>query len=446
MPKFLALFVCAALLAVPEVARALPQFSVRSSRMCSNCHIAPTGWDNPDVSERKCSLGCGTCHVNPTGGGMRAVGGRFYGREILAMFGDRPSLRVPPPKTPASRPAGDSQPELQDDYAVPTAGSSERYGYIDSMPWIQVGADVRMMLYGRDDESLAVFPMQADLYVAGSPYNPEKLNEGRLTLLVNAGFRGSRAEEFDGFIDRAFVREWWALAHDWPYQAYAKVGRFMPAFGWRLDDHSAFIRQEQSFGAERQVTGVEVGLNPNYLYAHASLFNPASAWDKPIDKDAGIGTALSAGYRELLWQAGGSFMFESRDDASELWAGANWSINLHDARDFHRFKGLDWIPLIYMGQFDYRRRSPADGGRVVNGLTAFHELDFLILEGLNFKARYDWQDPDLDLRDDHRHRYTVGLEFHPYTFIEVIAQYRRNVLATGDDFNEAFLQLHGFFF
>ena len=440
--------ICLASLLIPTSAMALPQFAVRSSRTCNNCHVSPAGWSNPEVSKRRCTLSCTACHVNPTGGGMRKVGGHFYGKEILPMFGARPNDQpMKLGQRPSTRPsAGPGEMEEE----IPEALSSPRYAGMQPFPFAQLGTDLRLMFYREngDNAQTSVFPMQIDGYLALRPYNPQEFNKGRLTLLANVGFLGSRDEQFDGFIDRAFVREWWALFDDLPYQGYVKVGRFLPAYGWRLDDHTPFIRQEQTLSNQDQVTGVELGVNPNYLYAHASFYNATigtDRWKQPIRADDGFGTTLSAGYRELLWQAGGSFRFDRGENQNRLWAGANWSLNLHDATDSHRWKGLDWIPLIYLGEFDVVRRSPRGGGRAVTGLVAFHEIDVLIMQGLNAKLRYDWEDADIELVDNERHRYTVGVEWHPYTYVEVIAQYRHNAgpgATAGDEF---FLQLHGWY-
>lgn len=450
----------------PTTALALPQYAVLSARACDNCHVDPVGWQNPDVSERKCSLSCGSCHVNPTGGGARKISGRYFGQEILPMLGFRPSERVQsvappprlgPPSVPSSRPAG------------PGPGSEDRFAGADPTPWFYYGGDFRVMYFfqqhgetgddGRPKDQHVIFPMQTDLYLGGSPYNPDEYNAGRLTLMTNLSVLGSRGERFDGFFDRFFLKEYYALFHDLPYQLYAKLGQFMPAFGWRLDDHTAFIRQGQTFTNERQVTGVEVGLNPNYLFAHASFYVNGPLGQVPagsgrgvgtgggrnrysvFDLDNGLGGALHVGYRDLLWQLAGSFMFEDREATRELWAGASWGLNLHDAT--HRWKGFNWAPIIYLGEIDYRSSLAKGEGRTIHGLAAFHEVDLVVIEGLFLQVRYDWQDPDLDLVDDHRHRYTAGVAFHPVNFVEIIAQARINVEAGEDRLdNQALLQLH----
>ncbi len=460
---WLAVFVLGSL---PSLASALPQFSVQSARRCDNCHLDPVKWENPEVSKRKCSLSCTSCHINPTGGGMRTAAGRFYGKEILAMFGHKPSDGWEKSEGARSQPAGDGAEQTSDGPASPSAGSAARYAGDDPTPQLSIGSDLRFMGYfdGRPDQPNAFFPMQMDLYLAGTIYNPDEYGQGRLTVLLNGGVLGSRAEEFGGFQDRFFLREWWALYNDLPYQLYAKAGQFLPVFGWRLDDHTAFIRQGQSFTNERQVTGLEVGFNPNYLYGHASIYanGPISGRgiggsrnrvavllsndgtpDAPNKAfNEGWGTAWSGGWRDLWWQAGGSVMYEDRPSGTDLWAGANWALNFHEG--MHPWKKLNWLPLTYLGEIDYRKTSP-DGGRASSGLAAFHELDLLIMEGLTVIARYDWQDPDLELKGDHKHRYTFGVSAHLYTHFELITQVRFNVEPDDKPNNEALIQLHGWF-
>ena len=227
---------------------------------------------------------------------------------------------------------------------APAPNTPERYGGFDPKPLVQAGADVRMLFYFPQDERIpnSAIPMQTDLYVAASPYNPDEHNKGRLTLLMNAGCLGSRSRSFDDFFTRFFLREYFAMYHDLPYNIYAKVGQFLPTFGWRIDDHTSSIRGGLSFDNERQVFGAEVGINPNYFFAHASLYapgpdnrrgipdfrnrfttiltkedqtDPLSSWKA---FNTGVGTSLQAGWRDFDWQAFGSFVYESREGVDNL--------------------------------------------------------------------------------------------------------------------------------
>ena len=452
---------------------ALPQFSVESSRQCDNCHLDPSNWSNPELKDRKCTLSCNGCHVNPTGGGMRNASGGFYGREILPMFGERPSestYRAAPGGQPASQPTSqlnsNSSPRIgwvskvglaelpalaligakAETYYDAGPGTPSRFAGMNPFPRFQVGTDVRLMVYrDQSQNKTSVFPMQMDLHLAATPIKVTKYNEGRLTLLTTVGVEGSRAQGTSDMLSRLFAKEYFALYDNLPYNMYAKAGRFLPAFGWRLDDHTSLVRQNFTFDNEGQRSGVEIGINPNYAFAHASFFNNSQKWDKPFDAEAGYGTAIHMGYRELLWQAGASFMYETSDVSSGTWAGLNWSFNMHDATPNHPWKGFDWLPLIYLGELDYRRVEPVGGGRSVNSLAAFHELNYLVVQGINLKTRYDWRDIDLELLNDHQHRYTFGVDYHPYTFVEINAQIRLNRFGSGDSATEGLLIVHGWY-
>ena len=477
---------------LPASSFALPQYAVRSARACDTCHVEPTGWTDPDVSERKCTLDCNGCHVSPGGGGMRTASGRYYGYQVLPMWGDRPADNAyEAPKlmgTPSSQPA--AVPSSQPAAAVPSSqpagvaasqpavvaasqptpggqtvmvaapGTAGRYGGIETNPQFQIGADVRSMIYkpfedhpfAEDvDGAFAIFPMQLDIHLAARPYNPPALNVGRLTLLATAGVEGKRVDPDTDTHHRIFLKEYWAMYHDLPYQLYARLGRFMPIHGWRVDDHTFFTRQSQAFlGApfdmERQVTGLEVGVNPNYLYANLSVFNPTvpnlkffgdQSFESPIDTDAGLGTALAVGYRDLFWQAGASGVFGRANELNQL------MVSLQAALNFEVM--WSWLPLIYLGEFQVNNRdtTPDESN---TGLSAFHELGWMIMTGLNSKLRYEWIDQSTDFKFDTAHRATVGLEFHPYTWTTAALYYRHNWTNNEERFefatDEAFLQLH----
>jgi hypothetical protein len=448
------LFALALLLAGAAPALALPQFAVRSAKACDTCHVEPVDWANPSIDLRKCSLNCNTCHVSPTGGGMRNEAGLYYGRQVLPTWGTRPADEAY--RTPRLTQADGAAEEgaltqaTATEQGVAPPGSAERYGGIEPHPTLQAGTDLRLMSYfplGEGKES-AVFPMQADLYLAARPYNPSGLNEGRLTLLVNTGFRGSREEEFGGTWDRFFVREAWAMYHDLPYQAYVRAGRFLPPHGWRLDDHTAFIRQETGFMGlpldhERQVTGVEIGLNPNYAYFHLAAFNAADAWDDPVAPDDGYGVALSAGWRDLVWHLGTSLMYGSRDRDDQrfdqILGGLQWALNL---------QVLGWLPLIYLGEYDVNHVSH-DDREAVTSLVAYHELDWILHESLVARLRYDWRDGDVDFAYDSAHQAALGLEWHPYTYVDLNLQYRHRWTNPEDRFeteaDEILFILHGWY-
>ena len=470
-----------------QTAHATPQIAVRSADACDTCHVEPIEWQNPELEFRKCSLNCSTCHVIPTGAGMRNESGLYYGRVTLPMFlkwepsaiyqppildaeapemrgdsgsqpsgesgsqpsgdsGSQPSLASgsQPSRDSGSRPGGDSvsQPTLRT--SAPAAGTKDRFGGIEPSPDLQVGADYRGMAYfpNAPGEESAVFPMELDLELAYRPYNPRQQNEGRVTVYAAPGFLGARdAESYDSTADRLFLREYWAMYHDLPYQFYARVGRFLPAFGWKTDDHTTSTRQVQSFlgspfDHERQVTGAELGINPNYLFAHFSVFNASNDWKAPIRPEDGYGMAVHAGYRDLPWQAAGSMMVGRREGNDQQMLGANGAINL---------RPWGGPPLSYLTEYMINRQAPKKG-EASTGLAVWHELNYLLRDGLNLKTRYEWRDANVDNAKDTAHRMVFGLEYHVVRYVEIIAQYRHNWQIAEERFSptldEGLLQLH----
>jgi hypothetical protein len=406
-------------------AQALPEFSVEAARACNTCHVAPEYWKNPETALRKCTLNCNACHVNPTGGGPRNAAGDFYGSHHLGLF-KWGRVNVGPAPGP-----------------IPEPGTPARFDGIDPSKRIEVRGEFRAMGYSStyEFEEDAFFPMQADVHLIARPYDPPGQNVGRLTLVATGGAEGKRTKrEGEDVTDYLFVKEWWLLYDDLAQQAYVKVGRFLPPFGWRLDDHTAYIRQHLGFDHERQVTGVEVGLNPNYPYVHAAVFSSVHDGHSPIPDD-GRGAALSLGYRDLAWQLGGSFMFETRDDADDVWVGGNWALNLF--RPSHPWKGLALAPFVYLGEVDLRRTSPNSDARAVSALAAFHELAWIPRSWVRVMARYEWRDFDLEIREDHRQRLSAGVSLHPVPQLEVGAQVRINQepVETLDD-DELLLMIH----
>ena len=89
--RSLSAFVLFGALLFSASAFALPQFALRSARDCATCHVDPQGWTDPEVELRKCTYDCMSCHVSPSGAGMRNQAGRYYGNEVLPMFGPRQS-------------------------------------------------------------------------------------------------------------------------------------------------------------------------------------------------------------------------------------------------------------------------------------------------------------------------------------------------------------------
>ncbi|MEE2786720.1 MAG: hypothetical protein VX589_05225 [Myxococcota bacterium] len=334
-------------------------------------------------------------------------------------------------------------------------------------PDFQVGGHLRLAYAAMlsDVEDSAFFPMQTELYRAYRPYNPTADGDGRLTLALSLGALSMRTDGFDEYADRLGVTEWYALYDNLPHRLYVRGGRFLPAHGWRTDDDRGFSRRGQNilgapFDHSRQVTGIEAGFNRGGSYGHLSVFNASNEWSEPVDTEAFNGMAAAAGYRVLEWQAGGSLVYGHRGELGnapaldQFAASAQWALNL-DAM-------TDVVPLIYLAEFNLNAIVPESGHNII-GLSAMHEIGYLITQGLNFVVRYEWMDPDIDIEFDTQHRQTNEVNWFPVPYVEVSLRYQHNWRHTDDryrfyqslhadgetlskaDADEVLLMIHGFY-
>jgi hypothetical protein len=397
---------------------------------------------------------------------MRNASGRFYGRSTLPMIATSPrptrdwdrgflgfprkdkattythNLPLGPNDFEQSKAYSDSISEFLS-FGQPTGEPTRyalfngRYGKLSADPMFRIGFAIRlaMLLAGTG----LVFPMQADFPFIFHPVS-------HASLFINTGFRGQSSGFGDPFDeDRGpYFREAFLLVNETPYQGYLKAGRFVPAFGLRLDDHTSQTRRGFELdGAlpESRVTGIEVGAAPNYPFLNLSWFKMTSRYRRPdewniFDVDEGWGSAFNAGYRELGWSVGGSVLVRRRplDEG-----GDTSTFGVYGAFNpwFYTVK----VPLTYQVELDYGAYQRTSGLET-NQMAIYQQLDWLAGNGVNFLFAYDWADPDREVKDDDAHRLQTGLQVVPYPGITFDARIRALFPAAGGEDADLFFQLH----
>jgi hypothetical protein len=450
---------------------ALPQYTARAGRSCNNCHVDPTGWENPEnPMDRVCSMSCSVCHVDPTGGGLRTTSGFYYGIQTLPMLrttqpvfhrlgwweemseseraeysarlAESPYPSVQPSSQPSSQPTSQptSQPSDAAGATADAAASSDeagpsmppgwegtpavtessftgfgtplgpratnrlregRYAGLNPDPLLLFGADFRLSGYFGGGAALFI-PMQAELTVALHPID-------HLTVYFEgAGYGSSTNDGTVGgeTVDRFGFHEAFVMSGEWPGNSYIKVGRFLPPFGTRLDDHTAFVRRDLGLDQGRPssyVSGVEIGLAPNYPYANIAVFETGLS-QHALTGDGELGVSGVAGWRDLGWSLGAS-AYHTGGAESRTMLGATFSFNpwFYAAR----------LPLTYLGEVDWVALGGQPGDRTVNQVVAFHELDYTIRDGVLARLRHDFIDPDTEVVDDHINRVSLQFDIWP---------------------------------
>ena len=166
---------------------------------------------------------CTNCHFSPTGGGLLTPYGRSLSREELSTFGSS---------------HGSSSPGREHEFLFGLFG--------DALQPVSVGIDLRPSHLDVDSAGYSTtrdFLMNADVTAA--------LRHGNWTFYGELG-RQPRVGE-----TRVASFEHWAS-----YKANnglgVRVGRFIPAYGIKLADHTAFTRSSLALDNNNQVYGLEL--------------------------------------------------------------------------------------------------------------------------------------------------------------------------------------------
>jgi len=372
-------------------AEATPLIAMQAAAKCASCHVLPDR-DNPQwveanytLAARRCRATCGACHVNPDGGMLRTAAGQYYGIQRLPLINGV------------------------------NASLEKGLSLIKDNPFLTFGGDFRLMdiLFTAQEnkKSPYFFPMQGDIYL-GSRLG------GNVSLLTQFGLqRGGNAavREIFGSVDRL------------PYNGYVKFGKFIPPFGHRLEDHTAYIRRELFVDQSNPVSygsGVEIGVDPLVFYGRFAYFNEDL---RPADSSDDTSTIFSGviGWQGLWLQLGGSFL-QVNNNRTWGFAADLAPETRGDRRAYGCYGAVNYRSLTWLFEYDLVRNDLAGSDQDFDELISFNELDFLAFKGTTLKVRYETLDPNRAVKDDALSRYTAGLEFHPLTFTEIDLQYRFN--------------------
>jgi hypothetical protein len=338
---------------------------------------------------------CNSCHVNPTGGEMRNYyGTQVFSREELPMWRDS-SFEFSTKLTPNISIGADARAQF--------IGADSLYSFANNAPGAGGGA---------------LQPMQASVY-------------------MNVNF----SSKFGLFMKEDFVTqpgsfEFWGIARVLPNQGYIKVGAFQPAVGLRVDDHTSYTRygdytqNGQFWGMgiypNSKSTGIEVGEYVSNFFAAVSLTNgefpegnvgqnsaiPNFTKNKTITGRLEYTNLFSDDFAIFL---GGSGLANT---TSQLGSAVPTSI-------YDGFYGIRYSIVTLTGDYEMGKSVYTTGGIDPATATALmYELDVKVTDGLYGVLKYDSFQPDNNDQNNKITRWTVGAEWYPINFIEVLPQVR----------------------
>jgi len=347
-------------------------------------------------------VSCGQCHVNDQGGALRnSYGAEFYSQKVLPMS------------------------EWEE------FGSDEYTTQFNK--FIRFGGDVRVQYYRYVDERTtqsAFFPMQADAYLHIAP-----------------------SEQLEFFLEQSLFRsiaatDVWAQFSYSGDGGYLRFGQFLPAYGLRLDDHTAFIRggnvggitvadsiagipvgrQGLHWKPSSQTVGLEAMVKPFGLQLTGSIGKPRNG----TEYTAVLNLAHAFWIGDLNFLAGGSYF---TGDLAGL--GRRYSY-------YGVYTGINFGRFTYLGEMDFTSDYSQQGA---TGYAFYSEFSARILQGLDLVASYSMYDPDVELTGVDLKRFILGMDIIPVSYVELKPQYRIITTAADPDYSrsELIIQSHFWF-
>jgi len=329
---------------------------------------------------------CINCHVNPTGGLMR----NDYGSNVYSL--DELSVRK----------------WINED--------KEFDGFISDN--IQIGGELRIQSY-KGQESNSIFPMQIDLYS-----NVEFDNN--ISLFMKYGAK----------------QELYLLLDDFNKVDWIKIGKTIPDYGLKLDDHTSFIR-----GGNSSNTLVHSGLIDEGL-----IFDYAAGYDDPIlveiglkiNKNISLTSSISNG---ILPNNENNITISIKSKSSFQSGNLLFGSSLMKEKDFNMFGifgGFSRKKMTLSFEFD----KAYNWIESYKSIASYMELIYKPIQGVHLTAKYDYFDKDLSALSGSTERYSVGVNFFPINMLELKFQLREYKLFSISDTNintEYLVQLHTWF-
>jgi len=341
---------------------------------------------------------CMVCHVNPTGGGKRTEFGATYGQTAL----------------PASRLDLETGEAIPDGAPDPTPFTGKVNNHLGFGADLRANATAIFTPNTTPSQAYAFDPVRAQVYMEIKPI------VDRLTIYLDERVSPGAATN----------RETYAMLSTKSREWYVKMGRMFVPFGLRIEDDTAFIRQVTGTSFASFDDGVEGGMEIGPWSAYVSMTNGAGGG---TETNRGKLISSLATYVQPDWRVG-------------LSASTNLNGSA-DRRMQSAFAGLrtgfvSWLASAVLVSDD---GTPTG---TVTQMATLVEGNVEVAKGHNLKLTYEYLDPNRDVNEDQRERYSAVYEYSPIQFTQFRLGVRKNngiPQNNAQNATEVFLQWHAFF-
>jgi len=336
---------------------------------------------------------CAQCHYSPAGFGLLTSWGRDEAADTISRGGDGGLL----------------------------------HGAWTPPDWLALGGDFRLAGIRNDSgavagSELAVFPMQAELYVRGG------FGDTGLSVYVAGGYRGvTRPDEMkkgaSSLFESAMSREHYLMWKPSATGAYVRAGRFYAPYGLRMAEHIYYVRSRMGFDLYQETYNLSGGYLAEDWELHVTAFTPPP-------------NSLPTPLRSTASTSGGAAYFEKRfESARALGVQARYSKNSVHSLLQAGLVGKLWLDdakLLFLGELDFQKDSPATGVPGSNQVVAYVGPTFIPVKGLMATLAFERYQTDLSVAATARTAVDLQINFFPYAHCEAVLLGRYQMSGTGE--------------
>lgn len=337
-------------------------------------------------------VSCTACHFAPTGGGLLTPYGRTISSEVLSTWGTEKEAR-------------------------------SFYGALDHETlnsFLQVGGNVRALQFHHENKNVVegrTIPMQAGLeFVALWQKWTAALFVGKVDKDWKIEPVGTRFYLMYQMLDEFSVR----------------VGRFLPAFGLNIPQHTVVTRSSLGFNQGMERTAVEAMWT-------GEKWNVAWTASQSL-KESGNGDVETAVATQVNYTLNDSYRV-----GVSYWLGAG---SAQQRQIFGAHAALGFTERLYvLSELDYQIQEAKPNQNLTAGVYHFTKLGYEVLKGFHLQAVGEFAQTNVDNSKTRIESFGPGFLFYPRPHFEFESLYTKKKIGfVGEDYEDfAYLMMHYYF-